>query len=222
MVADEEYQIRGMTVGHIFPSTEKDESEEESDIDEEEDDDDEEEEVEEEDCWFDCQQTFEPSVNFRTRAGYFENSEWESADSCNIPHHYSQQMEDTASWSNLGRFVDISKTNKLDGRNFDWALITIEDPSAYSELVTENPIHKLGLSGELKDPLPASHLAGENRTVMLSGASSGLSRGIISLSWSYLQLPPWKRMLKTYTLTLDERESGENGSESLLSSLNTN
>jgi hypothetical protein len=206
LVADRGYRIRGMTVGHIFLSSEEDKLDEDSETDS--DNDIEEGEEDDEDYSSDSQQTFEPGVGEGSRTGYFEDSRWESSDGCNIPYHYAQRMEDTTTWSNLGRrFVDISKTGNSDARNFDWALITIDDPSTYSGLVAENPIHKLGLAGELK--VSVSHIAGESRTVMLSGASSGRARGVISLSWSYLQLPPWKRMLKTYTLTLDIGGSGE-------------
>lgn len=104
--------------------------------------------------------------------------------------------EDINKWWKVGKLSEASHVSLENGRNLDWALITI-DHHFFS--LPNKSYHDLHQFGECK-------FGGfETKVIMVS--ARGLVSGTLSSSWSYMMLPPGKVLVRTYLLSFSDSKS---------------
>lgn len=109
-------------------------------------------------------------------------------------------------WSKVGQVSTFSQINTKETRNFDWALIELDDPSQYRP----NVLPFDGSEGNLKLSTlePESLPKGTKREVILKTGTSGQLEGQISAAKSYFLTAPGRSFVKAYDLVL-KNEQGE-------------
>ncbi|PVH73592.1 hypothetical protein DL98DRAFT_367345, partial [Cadophora sp. DSE1049] len=191
---DGNFNLFGMTAGHIFASDDflDDESELYESMDEDTD--------EDENSSTDDEEVVELDL------GSLDDGESISSQDEKIETRTELEDDDmpTLSWTKMGRLQDMSVNTIDNGMNLDWALITIDDLLLYRGITGTDPIHKMQENAELKEPLELPNQRRSSQAVTLCGGTSGTKEGILSASWSYLQLSPGKALVRTYTLTLSD------------------
>ncbi len=104
---------------------------------------------------------------------------------------------DLNKWSKLGRLSKASHTCLEDGRNFDWALMTIDE--SHPVFLPTMPFYNSYQSRDLGFSAP--------ETNVMAVFARGLKRGTLSSSLSYIMLPPGKVLVGTYLLSFSDGES---------------
>ncbi|KAH8592678.1 hypothetical protein B0O99DRAFT_597106 [Bisporella sp. PMI_857] len=94
---------------------------------------------------------------------------------------------DLNKWSKVGKLSAASHTSLEDGRNLDWALITIDN-------------YSFSLPNMLNGFVECKSGGPETNVIMLS--ARGPITGTLSSSLSYIMLPPGKVLVRTYLLSL--------------------
>ena len=113
-------------------------------------------------------------------------------------------------WWTIGRMIVTSQIEEVDKPNLDWALVAFHDPFFYRP--------NLLLLPDAHDQAPQINFSTETESIIgsdtsecpvyLLGGPSGLKRGVMSSTWSYLMVSPSQKLTKHFSLALSDG-SGE-------------
>ena len=108
---------------------------------------------------------------------------------------------DLNKWSKVGKLSESSHIYLEDGRNLDWALITIDHDFVSLPNMSNAYVYRFYLYqfGECK--------FSESETNVIMMSARGLKWGSLSSYWSYMMLPPGKVLVRTWLLSFSDGNS---------------
>lgn len=101
-------------------------------------------------------------------------------------------------WRKIGSVLSTSDNVPRDGANLDWALIEMNNPSLYYRYMFDRRF----LGSEALSHDPAEDESG--KSVYFTGGVSGLGRGILSRTMSYILLAPGTNFTRVHSLALTD------------------
>lgn len=135
----------------------------------------------------------------------FEEVELESAYedddydfSTNIAQDESPSTRYDVSWEKIGMILSTSDSVQRDGANLDWTLIKMTNSSLYHHYMSGRQFFE---SESVDHGLAKNE---SEKTVHFTGGVSGLGRGILSETMSYILLAPGTEFTRVYNLTLTD------------------
>ena len=113
-------------------------------------------------------------------------------------------------WWTIGRMAWTSQVEESDKPDLDWALVAFHDPFLYRPNSLSLPdaqgqASQISFSAETESIIGSDTL---ERPVYLLGGPSGVKRGVLSSTWSYLMISPSHKLAKHFSLLLSDG-SGE-------------
>lgn len=135
----------------------------------------------------------EDSEEFELESAYKDD---ESIVSTNFVQDQRPSAEHDSFWRNIGKVLSTSDSVQSDGANLDWALIEMENSLRSYHLVAYFKFTEFKAS---------IHDLTENeskKSVCFMGGVSGLGRGVLCGTFSYLLLAPGTNFTKVYSLAL--------------------
>ena len=101
-------------------------------------------------------------------------------------------------WRKIGSVISTSDNVHRDGANLDWALVELKNSTLHYHYM---------IVRSLLGPKALSHDLAENeseKSVYFTGGVSGLGRGTLSGTMSYILLTPGTNFTRVYSLALTE------------------
>ncbi|MCJ1436585.1 hypothetical protein MMC27_005965 [Xylographa pallens] len=197
---DGDVMLYGMTVGHIL----KEERSNKGDLDIEEEND---HFVEDEECFFEEDESFEIDLPLEEVQELFESN---SAGDVQDTEGYPAQPN--VLWSKIGNVIQVSRDDRGDQTDLDWALIQFADPSYYRP--NHVPLLFQSSTNAYEEPREmdqGSTGTEQSQPVMLVGGTKGLKLGFLSMSKSFLMLASGRGFVATYDLVMQDQEVLEPG-----------